>query len=58
MMNEFSHEFCAMKAGFSAPSSEELSQVEGGLYLDFTSMKAFYESIANWCQELARNARA
>ena len=56
-MNDFSNEFSAMQDGFSAPSVDELDQVEGGLYLDFTSMKAFYESVANWCQELARNTR-
>ena len=56
-MNEFSNEFSAMQDGFSAPSVDELDQVEGGLYLEFTSMKAFYESVANWCQELARNTR-
>jgi hypothetical protein len=56
-MNKFSNGSSAMPDGFSAPSKDELDQVEGGLYLMFTSMKDFYESVANWCQELARNTR-
>jgi hypothetical protein len=55
-MNELSNGSWAAD-GFSAPSIDELRQVEGGLYLDFTSMKAFYTSVAEWCQELARNSR-
>jgi hypothetical protein len=56
-MNELSNESCAMPEGLGAASIDELGLVEGGLYLDFTSMKAFYTSIAEWCQELARNTR-
>ena len=56
-MNEFSNASSAMQDGFSEASIDELGQVEGGLYLMFTSMKDFYESVANWCQELARNTR-
>jgi hypothetical protein len=56
-MNELSNGSSAMPDGFSAPEIDELRQVEGGLMLDFTSMKAFYTSVAEWCQELARNTR-
>ena len=56
-MIELSNGSCAMPDGFSAPEIDELGQVEGGLGLDFTSMKAFYTSVAEWCQELARRSR-
>jgi len=56
-MNELSNASCAITDGLCAASIDELRQVEGGLGLDFTSMKAFYTSVAEWCQELARRSR-
>lgn len=54
-MNEFSNGFSAMPEGFSAASIDELDRVEGGHdYLDFSSYKAMYYSIANHCKDLAR----
>ena len=62
-MNEFRNGGSTIHAGLSAVSAEELNRVEGGLrdlyesVLDESSMQAFYQSIASWCQELAEISR-
>jgi hypothetical protein len=62
-MNEFRSGLNVIPDGLSAVSAEDLNWVEGGLadlyesVLDSSSMKAFYGSIASWCQELARISR-